>query len=56
MGKEYDLWEGRRFGSLQGKGDKNEVDEGFRLIHTLKNITAKVYGNLETYGESTKLF
>lgn len=42
VGKEYDLWEGRGFGSLQGKGDENEVNEGFHLIHTLKNNTAKV--------------
>lgn len=47
-GKVYDLWEGKGFGSLQGKGDENEVDEDFHLIHTLKNIPANVYGNLET--------
>lgn len=54
--KEYDLWKGKGVGRLQGKGDENEVDEGFRLTHTLKNFTAVVYGNLETHGESTKLF
>lgn len=56
MGKEYDLWECKGFGNLQGKGDESEVNEGFPLSQMLKNIAAEVDGSLETYGESTKLF
>lgn len=40
--KEYDLWEAMKFRSLQGKGDENEVDEGFWLTQMLKDFTDKI--------------
>lgn len=39
--KKYDLWAGKGLGSLQRAADENEVDEGFGLIQTLKDITDK---------------
>lgn len=46
--KEYDLWKGKGVGSLQGKGDENEVDEGFRL--TQEHHCCSLWQSRNTWG------